>query len=108
MKKQDIPKLTNLDQLPNFNSIESRVFTEYKGNVYIGKDKIKPDMRELLSDQAKWLKTSQLYEVLRATILNEASQLALIQSKEWDHVISAKMLYHWQFVLDNLIKKLTD
>lgn len=99
---------TTTDQLPNFNSIESRIFTEYKGNIYLGKEKIKPDVRELLKDQSKWLLTSQLYDILRATITNEASNLALVQSKEWDHVLSAKMLWHWQFVLENLLKKLTE
>lgn len=94
-------------QLPNFNSTESKIFTEYKGNIYIGKEKIKPDFKELLKDQAKWLQSSQLYEVLKSTITNESSNLALVQSKEWDHVLSAKMLYHWQYVLDNILQSLT-
>lgn len=102
-----MPEDTTLDQLPNFNSIESKIFTEYKGNIYIGKEKIKPDVKELLSDQARWLKSSQLYEVLKATIINESMQMALVQSKEWDHVLSAKMLWHWQFVLDNMVLSLT-
>lgn len=93
---------------PNFKDSESRVFTEFKGKVYIGTEEIKPAIRELLKDQAKNLLTSQLYEVLDATITNEAYNLALIQSKDMDNVYSAKMLHHWNFVLKNILKKLSE
>jgi hypothetical protein len=49
-----------------------------------------------------------LYEVLDATITNEAYNLALIQSKDMDNVYSAKMLHHWNFVLKNILKKLSE
>ena len=63
-------------------------------------------MRDLLREQAKYLQTSQLWETLNATITNEASNLALIQSTNFDQVLSAKMLHHWNHVLKNMIYKL--
>ena len=101
----------NQDQsetFPNFKDIESRVFTEYKGSIYIGTEKIKPEFRDLLKEQSKYFKTSQLYEVLKATIINESSNLALIQSTNFEQVQFAKSLYHWMSVLDNMMKRLTD
>ncbi len=96
------------DQSPNFLSLEDSVFTEHKGEIYIGKEKIKAELYDILREQARYFKTSQLYEVLRSTIINEAHNAALIQSTDFEQVKFAKALYHWQFVLDNIIKKLTD
>lgn len=101
----DIPT----DQLPNFNTIEASVFSVTKaGDIYIGREKIKPELKEALREQSRYLLSSQLYEILRATIINESAQLALIQSTEWNHVVSAKMLRHWHFVLENMLKQLTN
>lgn len=102
-----MPKDIQEEQLLTFNSIEDRVFSEKKGKIYIGKEEIKADIKELLKDQAKWLQTSQLYEILRATIINESYNAALIQSTDFDQVKFAKALYHWQFVLDNMLLRLT-
>lgn len=107
MKQQTTPKPIKLDPLPNFNSIEKRVFTDHKGTFYIGTEKMAPEMRDLLREQSKYFSTSQLYDILKATIQHEAAQLALIQSKDFEEVLSAKMLWHWQFVLDNMLHKLT-
>jgi len=91
----------------NFNSLEKKVFLEYKGDFYIGGEKVSPEMKALLKEQAKYFATSQLYEILRSTIINESANMALKQSTLDEHVLSAKMLYHWQFVLDNLLVKLS-
>lgn len=94
-------------QLPNFNSIEKRVFLKHKGDIYLGQELIKPETLDILREQARYLKTSQLYEVLKATITNESYSSALIQSTDFEQVIFAKALYHWVFVLDNIIENLT-
>ena len=100
--------MVKLEECPNFKTTESKVFTEFKGKVYIGTEEIRPEIKAILKDQAKnWL-TSQLYEILDATITNEAYNLALIQSKDMDNVYSAKMLHHWNFVLKNILKKLSE
>lgn len=90
----------------NFNSIEERVFTEIKGKIYIGKEEIKPELLDILREQARYLSTSQLYEVLLATLKNEASNLALIQSKDWESVQAAKMLWHCAYVIENMVEGL--
>lgn len=74
--------------------------------MYLGGEKITPQMRSILRDQAYYLLTSELWEVMDATIINESSNIALIQSTEFKHVENAKMLYHWGFVFKNLITKL--
>ena len=94
------------DNLINFKDIESRVFLEYKGGIYIGGKQITPEIKDLLHEQAKYLKTSHLWELLDATITNEAANMALIQSGNWEHVQTAKMLHHWNFVLKNMIEVL--
>lgn len=107
MLKMNLLENMQEDQSPNFLSVEDKVFTEYKGEIYIGREKIKPEILDVLKEQARYFKTSNLYEVLRSTIINEAHNAALIQSKNYEEVMSSKMLYHWQFVLDNIIHKLT-
>jgi hypothetical protein len=97
----------NSDQSPLFTSLESKIFTENKGKIYIGKEEIKPKMKEILKSQAQIFQTSHLYEILRATIINESYDIALRQSKDFDEVKFAKALYHWQYVLDNLLSMLT-
>ena len=82
------------------------VFSEIKGELFIGGEKIKPDMRKLLKEQAGYLESSQIYELLRATITQEAAELALSESKEWNHVLYAKALKYWGDVFDTMIKKL--
>ncbi len=63
-------------------------------------------MRDILRDQAKYLKTTNLLEVLDATITNEAANLALIQSSNMKHVQYAKALHHWNHVLKNMMHAL--
>src|ERR1035437_2729131 len=94
---------TFMDQSPTFLSLESKVFTEHKGKIYIGKEEIKPELLAILKEQAKYLESSQIYEILNATIINEANNMALIQSTEWEHILSAKMLHHWNYVLRNMV-----
>lgn len=95
------------EQLPTFSNIEDRVFSEKKGKIYIGKEEIKADVRELLKDQSNWLQSSQWYEIFRATILNEAFDIALNQSTDFDQVRFAKAMKHWQLVMDNILLRLT-
>lgn len=92
-------------QSPNFTSIEDKIFTEYKGDIYIGKEKIKPDFKGVLKDQARSLVTSDLYEVFHATLLNEAYSIALDQSTNFEQVQFAKALKHVVFMVDNILIK---
>lgn len=98
-----------VDQLEtsNFNYVASRVFSEEKDGLKIGGQPIDKILRDSLREESKFIETSRLWEVLEATIIQEASNMALIQSKDMDHVNIAKMLYHWAFVFKNMVYKLS-
>jgi hypothetical protein len=96
----------------DFSSAESRVFQEVKGKFYIGGVEVQPQVLEVLKDQARYFVKSQLLELLDATLKNEAANLAVIQSGSSGDIVrdvmSAKMLHHWNFVLQNMIVKLAN
>lgn len=94
------------DSQPNFNSIAKRIFEDKKGVIYIGGEEIKPELLDILREQAKYLETSQLYEIFLATLKQESANLALIQSKDWDAVQFAKALYHCTFVIETMVESL--
>ena len=105
-KSQKLPKSDQSEDFPSFLDIESRVFTEYKGNIYIGKDKIDATLRSVLKDEAKNLQVSRLWEILNASVINEAYRLGLNQSQNWDNVLYAKALYEWSKFMLNVIHTL--
>lgn len=88
-------------------NLQKRVFEEKGGKILIGGEEIKPELLIILKEQAKYIETSQLYEIFLATLKNEASNLALIQSKDWENVLSAKMLWHCAFVIENMVATLS-
>ena len=96
----------------NLLNLRKLVFSEKGGKVFLGGEEVKPEMLSVLCEQAKYLQTSQILEVLNATIVNEAANLALVQSGNSGNlerdVITAKMLHHWNFVLQNIIHKLAN
>ena len=92
-----------LEESPSFTDIESRVFTIKNGQIYIGTTLIDSTMRSLLRDEAENLKNTRLWEILNASIINESYNLALIQSKNFEEVTSAKMLRHWAHFMLNVI-----
>lgn len=71
--------------------------------MYIGREKIAEDLRGALRDEAEYLLRSRLWDVLQASIEQEAINLALIQSAEWNHVLSAKQLHHYRHFINNVI-----
>lgn len=106
-KSQENTQQDQLEEsLPSFLSLEDKVFKEVGGTIYLGREKITPELRSILKDQAKYMQTSQLWEILNASVVNEAYTIALIQSKDFDQVLSAKMLHHWQHFLKNIIHTL--
>lgn len=94
-------------EFPKFLDIESKVFTQIGKDIYIGRDRIDSTLRSVLRDEAKNLQTTRLWEILNASITNEAYNLALIQSKDFDEVTSAKMLKHWVFFMINVLHQLS-
>ncbi len=96
-------KQQKLDQLPHFLDVESRVFTKVGENIYIGRDKVDATLRSVLRDEAKNLQTTRLWEILNASVINEAYLWALDLSKDMELVTSAKMLKHWSFKMMEII-----
>lgn len=94
------------DQSVQFNTLEDKIFQERNGKIYIGKEEIKPEVLDIIREQARYLETSQLYEILLATFKNEAMDLSLIQSKDWNDVQFAKALWHITYVFENMVYKL--
>ena len=92
-----------LESSPNFTTIESHIFTEHNGDVYLGKEKLSQEMRDLLREQARYIERSNLWEIVNATIVNEAYDISLKQSKDFDEVRTAKMLHHWAFVMRKMM-----
>lgn len=82
------------------------MFSEEKGTLKIGGAPIDEQLRNSLREEAKVIEASRFWEVLHATIIQEAADLALVQSANWEHIQSAKMLKHWDYVFQNMIYKL--
>lgn len=94
-------------ETPLFSSIEDRIFTEHKGKIYIGKEEINNDLKNVLRDQSRSFVKSDLYEIFHATIINEAYTIALDQSRNFEQVEFAKALKHVMFMLDNILLKVS-
>jgi hypothetical protein len=90
----------------DFNRVAKKVFNQDGHDIFIGGEKVSPELRGILRDQARYLATSQLWEIMQATIIQEAADLALMQSLNWEHTLVAKQLHHWGHVFRNLIHTL--
>lgn len=103
---QDSLNLDQLEKSRTFLEAKKNIFSEQNGEIYIGGERISPQIRELLRDQSKNFQTTQLWEILQASILNEAYNLALVQSQNFDHVQFAKALSHWGKFMERVLIKL--
>lgn len=89
----------------NISYLESKVFFEKSGEIYIGGEKITPQMRDILRDQAKQLQSSNLYEIINATVKDESFKL-FSQAGTLEHLQYAKALLYWNKVLLKLVNAL--
>lgn len=92
---------------PDFVAIRERLFRVDGNKVYIGGVEPTQQYREALRDEARAIQTSRLWEIFNATITQEASDLALRQSENWQHVMNAKMLFHWTHFMRNVLYTLS-
>lgn len=90
----------------DFVAIESRIFKSVGERVFIGGIEVSEQMRGVLRDQARSFETSQMWELIGASLLNEAANLALIDSQHWDHVQFAKALKHSSHFINNVVHTL--
>jgi len=107
MKKPQSQTSQSQDQSPSYSSLEDSVFTVVKGKIYIGKTEIESTLRSVLRDEAENLNSSRLWEILNASVINEAYNLALIHSTDFDQVQFAKALKHWGHFMMNVIHVLS-
>lgn len=98
-----------METLPDWGEIEKRVFSELKnGQFRIGGEKIPDDLRGILRDQAKSFQTSQLWEILNASTINEAISTGLLQSQNHFHTEFGKALWHYANFIRNVVNRLAE
>lgn len=83
-----------------------KVLKEVKGEIMIGGTKLTAELSDILQAEALYLESSHILEVLNDTIEEEVFRLSVMESAKWDDILFTKALWHWRFVLNNLIKKL--
>ena len=91
-----------------YSDTEKRIFHETGGKIFVGGEAIPEQMLTALKGQAKFLKTSNLYDILDKTVMNEAYYLALRESKDWDNVQFAKSLAYCSKIYKKIIDKLAE
>lgn len=97
----------NQEKLVDYNSLAKKVFEVKKsGKIIVGGEEIKPELLDVLREQARYLETSQIYELLIATLKNEAVTLPLV-SENMEQVQFAKALWHCAFILETMVNGLT-
>ena len=107
-KSQSSSEQEQSETLPkvNFNFAKENVFTTRGDTIFIGGQPIDNALRGTLKDEALYIDKSRFWELLSATIIQESADMALLQSAEWNHVLSAKMLHHWMHVMRNMLHAL--
>lgn len=100
------------EQSEQYNNLSEKAFLVKSGKIFIGGVEPSAEVLRVLKDQAFSFKTTNLYEVMRSTILNEAYDIALNQSGKSgnieDDVKYAKMMKHFQYVIDNILLNLSE
>lgn len=107
--QEQLQESDQLETLPkvNFNDLAQNVFSEKNGKIYFGGEEIRPEILSVFKDQARNLKTMELYESIIATLKDEAAKVAVIRSNNWDDIQYSKALWHVAFVLENIVYSLT-
>ncbi len=99
----------NNEQKVDFAELSKRVFhPQDNGLVFIGGEILSDQQRALLKDQATNFLTTQLWEVISATLRNEAATLALKKSTTWDHVTFAKALDYVESTVEKMLITLSN
>lgn len=94
------------DQLDSLTNLEKKIYRESEGRVFIGGEEVKPEILSLLKEQARYIESSQFWEVLHATLINESVRAAW-ESKNWDAVQYSKALKYTDTIIRNMIRGLT-
>ncbi len=107
MKPQILPTSTHEDPSEKFLSLQDNVFKKTKdGRIFIGKTETPKELLSILQSDAERFLQSRLFQILSESIINEAYDIALKQSKNFEEVLNAKMLHHWNHFLTNVVLEL--
>lgn len=90
----------------NWEEVEKRVFSIGEGGFLVGGKKLTPEVRDILREQAKYFQTSQLWEILNSSTLNEALNTGFFQSKDFSHTEFGKAMWHYSAFIRNIILQL--
>lgn len=104
-KSQPISEPDQLGTSVNLKELERHIFFEKDGDIYIGGEKIKHELRSLLKDQAEYFQKSNLFEILEATATDESIKL-IFKSANMEHVQYAKALQYWNNIFIKMINAL--
>lgn len=96
-----------LEKLPNYSEIQKRIYQKTNRGPKIGGILLTADLRNLYREQAEYIAKSQLWDVITASIADECINLALIQSKNFEHVDFAKALWHWSTFMREVMADLS-
>jgi hypothetical protein len=89
------------------DNIVKNIYSKEKDGIYLGGEKVRPEYLDVLKTQAFNLEKSELWDILRATLINEASDSAL-KSVNWDNVQFAKALRYYVTAIDKILKDLSN
>lgn len=85
----------------DFVALSERVFDDKK--LTIGGKAVSAEMKDVFREQAKYILTSHLWEIIHATAVNEAGTLALKNSTNFEHVQFAKSLDYWNTLATKIL-----
>lgn len=88
----------------DFVALSKRVFDSKE--LTIGGEEISKEMRDMFREEAKYIVSSHIWEVINATAINEAGTLALKNSLNFDHVQFAKGLDYWNTLVVKILTAL--
>ena len=76
------------------------------GVAYLGLEPISKNEAIQLKSEAELLMGMRLYKILTNTLTQEAINIAVLNSKEWENVISGKMMIHNLTVIKKIVERM--
>lgn len=105
VEKRALDLYTNQNWLVNPN----QVFQVSKTNIpYLGMEPVSKGQAKSLQMQAKTILSFELWGILTTLIRQKAIDLAVKESKEWEHVLPGKMMVHNIALMESLVKYISE
>lgn len=90
----------------DFNLLAQHVFELSGDKIFIGGREITKELRDALRDEARTLQRTRLWEIMNASVTDQAAKIALIESQDFEHVRFAKALHRWAYFMANVVHTL--